>query len=179
MKIHFVYAGYYYNTFVSGSQYEDRLRSFIRAGMKKYKVNSVMVTMTYMWKHKIITKETMEKYCNGEKYPKNSVNDDLESFFEDIRLGKEPDEEVRTYFVPKLTVEEMKLVERKDTSYFETFIEGALGANPDVKEAEMKLSESDSKFANGYGWRKTFTIENSPSLWPRRQFSSRNPFSLQ
>ena len=159
MKIHFVYAGYYYNTFVSGSQYEDRLRSFIRAGMKKYKVNSVMVTMTYMWKHKIITKETMEKYCNGEKYPKNSVNDDLESFFEDIRLGKEPDEEVTTYFLPKLTEEEMELVERKDTSYFETY----MLANPDVAEGKMKLSESDLKFARGYGWRKTFTIENSSS----------------
>ena len=52
---------------------------------------------------------------------KDSVNDDLESLFEDLRLGKEPDEEVLTYFLPKLTEEEMKSVNEKDATYFETF----------------------------------------------------------
>ena len=45
----------------------------------------------------------MESYCNGEYPLKDSVNDDLESLFENIRHGREPDEEVRTYFLPKLT----------------------------------------------------------------------------
>ena len=31
----------------------------------------------------------------------------------------------------------------------------------DVTKAEMMLSESDSKFVHCYGWRETFTIENS------------------
>ena len=53
----------------------------------------------------------------------------------------------------------MKLVERKDISYLDTF--NVL--NPDVPEAEMKLSESDSKFVSGFGWRRTFTIENKSS----------------
>ena len=52
----------------------------------------------------------------------------------------------------------MKLVETKDTNYFETFM---FSDNPDVPEAEMLLSESDSKFLEGWGYRKTFTIENS------------------
>ena len=90
-----------------------------------------------------------------------SVNDDLESFFEDLRLGKEPDEKVYTYFLPKLTEEEMELVEQKETNYLKTFSEGFLGGNPDVPEAEMLLSESDSKFLKGFGYRRTFTIENS------------------
>ena len=134
--------------------------------MSKYKVNSVMVTMTFMWREEIITKEAMEKYFKGEEYQKNSINDDLESFFEDIRLGKEPDELVETYFLPKLTEEEMELVETKDKSYLKTYFEGANGVNPDVAEAQMKLSESDSKFAHGFSLRKTFTIENpsSPSI---------------
>ena len=34
----------------------------------------------------------MESYCKGEEDEKDSVNDDLESLFENIRLGKEPDE---------------------------------------------------------------------------------------
>ena len=172
LKIHLVFASQYYleiipNSFYMTVKVEDRLISSILAGIKKYKINSVMVTIFFMRKRNIITKEAMEKYCKGEKYEKKSVNDDLKSFFEAIRLGKEPDEYVQTYFLPKLTEEEMELVERKDTSYFETYIEGAYGAkNPDVKAAEIKLSESDSKFARGYGVRKTFTIENpsSPSI---------------
>ena len=99
----------------------------------------------------------MEKYCKGEKNLKDSVNDDLESFFEDIRLGKERDENAATYFLPKLTKKEMELVERKYTNYLQTFSY----QNPDVNEAEMKLSESDSKFVEGQGLRITFTIENN------------------
>ena len=63
----------------------------------------------------------MESYCKGEKDEKDSVNDDLESLFENIRLGKELDEKVWAYFLPKLTKEELDLVERRDTSYNETF----------------------------------------------------------
>ena len=124
--------------------------------MEKYKIKSVMVTIIHLERKKLITKEAMEEYCKGEEDEKVSVNDDLESFFEDLRLGKEPDQSVFTYFLPKLTEEEMKLVERKDKSYFETFLQ----LFPDVKEAEMKLSESDSKFVQGRGYRSTFTIEN-------------------
>ena len=98
----------------------------------------------------------MESYCKGEEDLKDSVNDDLESFFEDLRLGKEPDERVYTYFLPKLTEEEMKLVEQKDTNYLQSFFHGD---KADVPEAEMLLSESDSKFLKGSGDRKTFTID--------------------
>ena len=152
LKTHFVYVGRYYWI------YENRLRSFILEGMKKLKMNSVMVTSIYIRKWKIITKEKMEKYCKGEdREREDSVNDDLESFFEDLRLGKEPDDEVWTYFLPKLTEEELELVERKDASYLHAFFED----DPDVEEAEMKLSESDSKFVQGVGRRRTITIENS------------------
>ena len=118
-----------------------------------------MVTKIYMSRRKLITKEEMEKYTKGEYDDrKDSVNYDLESFLEDLRLGKEPDEKVYTYFLPKLTEEEMELVEQKDTNYFQTFF---WSWNPDVPEAEMLLSESDSKFVRGGGYRRTFKIENS------------------
>ena len=105
----------------------------------------------------------MESYCKGEKYEKDSVNDDLESLFENIRLGKEPDEDVETYFLPKLTEEELELVERRDTSYFQTFTDWVFDEeNPDVDETEMMLSESDSKYVYGLSTRRTFVIENSP-----------------
>ena len=95
-------------------------------------------------------------YCKGEEEEKDSVNDDLESLFEDLRLGKEPKKRVNTYFLPKLTEEEMELVERKDRNYFHTL----QFLSPDVEKAEMILSESDSKFVQGLGWRRTFTIRN-------------------
>ena len=129
--------------------------------MKKHKIKSVMLTSIYLYRSYLITKEKMESYCKGEKYCKDSVNDDLESLFENIRLGKELDELVYTYFLPKLTKEELELVERRDTSYLQTFYEGLYGGNPDVDETEMMLSESDSKYVRGRSWRKTFVIENS------------------
>ena len=155
LKIHFVYAGYYY--FYN----EDKLRSIILNGMKKHKIKTVMLTRIYLERIHLITKEKMESYCKGEMATrhgdyKDSVNDDLESLFENIRLGKEPDEEVRTYFLPKLTEEELELVEGRDTSYLQTF--GY--SNPDVDKTEMMLSESDSKYVQEWCYRKTFVIKN-------------------
>ena len=125
--------------------------------MKRYNIQSVMVTRIQMGRSSIITKETMESYCKGEEEEKDSINDDLESFFEDLRLGKEPNQHVWTYFLPKLTEEEMELVKSKDSSYLQTFVKSS---DPDVPEAEMKLSESDSKFVQALGSRKTFTLNN-------------------
>ena len=42
LKIHFVYAGWYYYF------HEDKLRSIILNGMKKHKIKSVMVTSIYL-----------------------------------------------------------------------------------------------------------------------------------
>ena len=151
LETHLVFAcDYYY-------YHEDTMRSFILDGMKKYKIKSMMVTIINMWRSKLITKEAMENYCKGKESEKNSVNDDLESLFEDLRLGKQPLERVWTYFLPKLTEEELEAVERKDPTYLETF---GIYRFADVPEAEMMLSESDSKFVYAFGWRKTFTINN-------------------
>ena len=158
LQIHFVYVGYYYF-------HGEKLRSIILNGMKKHNIKSVMVTVIDLKRNNLITKEKMESLCKGEHRWKDSVNDDLESFFENIRLGKEPNERVSTYFLPKLTKEELKLVEGRDTSYLHTFYNGAprrhggLGKNPDVDEIEMMLSESDSKYVEGESQRRTFVIE--------------------
>ena len=57
-----------------------------------------------MWRRKLITKENMEKICQGkeDKYREKSVNDDLESFLEDVRRGKEPDESVFYLFFTEI-----------------------------------------------------------------------------
>ena len=46
----------------------------------------------------------MEDFCLGKENQQESVNDDLESFFEGVRLGKEYDRYNMTYFLPKLTL---------------------------------------------------------------------------
>ena len=125
--------------------------------MKKHKIKSVMVTRIDLERWELITKEKMESYCKGEKDEKDSVNDDLESLIENIRLGKEPNRYVDTYFLPKLTEEELELVAIRDTSYLQTFN----WRNPDVDETQMMLSESDSKYVRGWARRRTFVIENS------------------
>ena len=121
-----------------------------------------MLTSIHLQRLELITKEKMDSYCKGEEYLKDSVNDDLESLFENIRLGKKSEIFVRTYFLPKLTEEELELIERRDTSYLQTFFDWFINKeNPDVPETEMMLSKSDSKYVRGRAQRRTFVIENS------------------
>ena len=159
LDIHFVYAGYYYY------QRQNQLKNFILKGMKMHRIKSVMLTSIGMHRELLITKEKMEIICSGKaevKEPvKDSVNDDLESMFEDIRLSKEPISSADTYFLPKLTKEELKLVEMKDQKYLKTFDRtNRFSLDPDVNEIEMMLSESNSKFVAGFGFRRTFLLEN-------------------
>ena len=151
MEIHFVYSGSYY-------AFEERLRSLILKGMKKYKIRKVMVTMIHGRRSWLITKEKMENYCKGKENLKKSVNDDIEQLLENIQLGKELNETFWTYYLPKLTKEELVLVEKRDNEFMRTF---SYGMDADVDKAEMILSESDSKYVMGFFRRETFTIENS------------------
>ena len=124
-----------------------------------------MLTKLEMCRSRLFTKERMEKYCSGQKWLKASVNDDLESCIDDIQQGRADRDNWKytnrvSYFLPKLSEEELRLVERKNQDYLESFrvkwqnLTGFL----DVSEAEMKLSESKSKFVKGYCRRQTFIV---------------------
>ena len=133
--------------------------------MQKYNFKKVMVTKIDMKRWMLITKEQMEVYCEGNnEFFKESINDDLDFLFEDLRLGEEdyppdyPAESFVTYFLPKLTNEELKMVERKDENFMDTF---DLKMDADVSKTKMEASESNSKFVNAWGFRSTFKIENS------------------
>ena len=105
------------------------------------------------------------------------VCDDLESFFEKIVAGKYSDkfEETKTYFLPSLTEEEMKLVEIKDEnhlstyskymhesgSYYNEVLITEKRGNPDVDEIEMKLSDSKHKYVNCFCERKTLLFDRN------------------
>ena len=96
----------------------------------------------------------MENICLAET---NSVNDDIDLLFEELKISVSfPSDEVTTYFLPKLTYQELKLAETKDQNFFKTFVHSK---NPDVEKTEMEQSESDSKFVKGWCKRRTFGIE--------------------
>ena len=142
LETHLLYVG----SCFSNNQ-ANRLLSFIRDHMDKYKIEKAMLTTIDMLRAKLITKEKTQHYCKGEEFMlRESVNDDLESLFEDIQLGKEPTEVKWSYFLPKLTKEQLKLVERKDYNFMQTFL---YTMDADVDKAEMEASESDSKFVLG------------------------------
>ena len=155
LKTHFIVAGEYYYW----SRHEDTMKSMILAKMKKYGIKEAMVTIIRMERWHLITKEKMEDYYKGKEerhgWDKESVHDDLDSFFDKLQNGWWEEEWVRTYFIPKLTEKEKKLVEEKDKdhlmSYFYTY--------PDVSKKEMDESESKSKFVRGKCDRRTFILK--------------------
>ena len=164
LEPHFIYAGRC-NLYSDLDEYAERqLRSSLLKLMRKYQIKTVMLTIIYMEKEKLITQEQMTSYCRGEQSSRKiSVNEDLEAFFEDLQLGKDTsNDDVKAYYLPRLTEDEMALVEAKDQNYFQKFSTSVLGdsKNPDVAEHVMKMSESESKFALGKCNRKTIKITN-------------------
>ena len=154
IRLHFVYAGDYY------LYRKGNLVRILRLGMKKYNIRSITLTRIQMWRDKLITKEKMEKYFFGKERDNKTANDDIELLVENLQHGEVNDTApVGTCFIPKLTTEELKLVEQKDSNYMQTFFSN----KADVKEAEMKMSESDAKFVLGQFRRQTFTIQSKPS----------------
>ena len=92
LKPHIVYTGDYYFF-----DRDEKLKSLILKAMKKHEIKSVIVTRIYLAIYGLITKENMEKYYSGKKKEKESVNDDLDAFFQNLQLGKDADKTVETY----------------------------------------------------------------------------------
>ena len=85
----------------------DRLISLLIEEMKQSNIKSMMVTIMNMERVQLISKEAVEIYCNGYMMEKE--------------LEHQPDEEAKTYHIPKLTDEELELVENYDSTYFYSF----------------------------------------------------------
>ena len=93
------------------------------------------------------------------KYDEGSINDDLEEFFINLRNQKEvKEEEVFSFFTPKLTNEELKLVQEGNEEHLKTYWDYYDGKNPDVDVEEMKKSDSKSKYVHGGCLRKTIPL---------------------
>ena len=151
---HFIYCGYYYFYI---EQQEKTLIEIILTKMRKYKIQSSILTMLMMVRSNLVTKEKVKKAYEGklkddvdwEGY-EAPINDDLEDFLMNLCNQKEVKYElVSSFFTPKLTDEELKLVQEGNEEHLKTYMDYFDGKNPDVDVEEMKKSNSEAKYVHG------------------------------
>ena len=167
LETHIIYAGNYYHHDFIVPQLQDnylnkeKLRRRVLRKMKKHKLRSAMVTSLHMKRLDFITKEKMNEIRLGTKnwfdIAKESVNDDLDKFFESLQRGRDWESKAWTHFLPKLTNRELELFENKDEDFFETCLFSLI---EDVNNEDSKLTDSDSMFIEGFCLRHTIRIEN-------------------
>ena len=162
MMPHFIYCyGNYFYGF-------EKLKEIILKKMQKYGIQSLILTTLRMIKRHLITKEKLKEAAEGklknerdwEDY-EGSINDDLDLFITKLQNSNEVEDEiVQSFFLPKLTKEELKLVEEKN---YEHMLSYARGFNADVDVEEMKQSDSNDKYVHSYCRRETFhlTLESN------------------
>ena len=114
----------------------------------------------------LVTKEKVKKAAEGKlktdsdwKDYKGSINDDLERFLINLQNQKEVKQEVvQSFFTPKLTNEELKLLKEGNEEHLKSYIDHFIGENPDVDVEEMKKSDSKSKYVHVDCWRFTLPL---------------------
>ena len=151
---HFIYCGdhYFYR------ERREKLKEIILTKMRKYGIQSSILTMMYMVRRNLVTKETVKKAYKGElkndedwENEEGSINDVLESFLINLHYKKEMKQEsVSSFFTPKLTNEELKFVQEGNEEHLKTYLVHFIGKNPDVDVEEMKKSDSKSKYVHAY-----------------------------
>ena len=157
---HFIYCGLHY-------LFEHKkLEEIILTKMRKYGIQSSILTMLNMERWKLVTKEKVKKAAegklkneNGWKDCEGSINDDLERLIINLQNQQvENIERIYSFFTPKLTNEELKLVEMVDEDHLKTYLSHYNGNNPDVNIDEMKTSDSKSKYVHGHCMRFTVSL---------------------
>ena len=149
--------------------------------MRKYGIQSSILTMLHMWRKNLVTKEQTKKAAEGKlDHPsllvnlkgsdlKGYVNDDLDDFLSNLQDKKEIKEEfILSFITPKLSNEEMELVEERNKEYLKTYLDGFYGKNPDVIPEEMKKSDSTSKYVRAPCIRRTIPLTLETSQFENR-----------
>ena len=108
LMLHFIYCGDYYLDY---EEQTEKFKELILTQMRKYGIQSSVLTMLFMHRSKLITKEKVKKAVEGKLKNEldwcnydGSINDDLETFLSNLQNQKEVKcESVRSFFLPKLT----------------------------------------------------------------------------
>ena len=79
---HFIYCGNYYGNNLESDRVEN-FKKLILKKMKKFEIESSMLTMLDMWRLKLVTEEKAEEAWDGmleddAEWGEMSINDDLE-----------------------------------------------------------------------------------------------------
>ena len=138
----------------------EKLKRKILIKMLKYGIRSSILTTLHMRRRILITNEKAIQAAEGKlknepiwEYYEGSINDDLDSFINNLRNSNEMcDETVWSFSTPKLTKQELKLVEEKDKEHMMSYL---LKLNADVDVEEMKKSDSKDKYVHSYCRRET------------------------
>ena len=161
MMPHFIYSANNHNI-------EEILKFLLLRKMKKYGIQFALLTTLRMRRIHLITKEKAKAAYDGKLKTEGwdsyegSINDDLESFCNDLQNQEGIKEKsVRSFFLPKLTKEELDLVEEKNQEYMRSYLKYFMA---DVDAEEMKMSDSGDKFVHGRCIRKTFILTVQPEL---------------
>ena len=169
LTTHFICMTSYYNEFDHPNDSLQRFKETFIDGMTNYRIESAVLTIADTMRERLVTTEVMTDHYRGKYARRNgcvdsifehSLNDDLEIFYDKLKLGQVTTESVLTFCFRKLTEKEMKLVNLKDEYHMASY--AASESYKDVDDTEMKMSDSKSKFVLVISDRYTFVFSNHP-----------------
>ena len=167
MMPHFIYCN---EDMLNYYRIDKNLKKLILTKMRKYGLPSSIFTTLRMTRVNLMTKEKSKQAVEGKlkndpdwKDYKGSINDDLDSFVNNFQNSEVVFEDVLSYFIPKLTKEELKLVEQKNNEHMMTYV---WEFDADVSAKEMKESDSKEKYLHSECQRRTnyLTLESEQTL---------------
>ena len=171
---HFIYCGEFYSW---QDESIGNLKKKVLMKMRKYHIPASILTILKMERWCLVTKETVKdaykgKLLNDRAWSRQnqSVNDDLEAFVETINNGEKiQTEATRSFYTPKLTKDEMRLVEEGNKDFLQKFF----FPSPDVNAEEFAKSDSKSKYVHGDCGRHTFFLTLKSTEIDESKFISR------
>ena len=176
---HFIYSGEFYSW---QDESIKNLKNKVLMKMRKYNIRASILTILKMKRWCLVTKETVKNAYKGKllndrawSRQQQSVNDDLEAFIETINNGEKIGSEVtRSFYTPKLTKDELRLVDEGNKDFLQKFFYPA----PDISAEVFAKSDSKSKYVHGDCGRLTFSLtlksaetEESQSISRKRKLS--------
>ena len=164
---HFIYC---YGSYFYYSNVElKKLKEIILKKMREYGIQWSILTTLSMTRRKLITKEKSKQGAEEKlkddpvwRDYKGSINDDLDSFVNNVQNSEIIDNEyVLSFFTTKLTKKELKLVEQKNNEHMMTYF---FNFDADVSVEEMKKSDSKDKYVHSHCRRRTVFISLESDL---------------
>ena len=142
----------------SGVGLREDLNAYFVERMPMYEIKSMIMTTMVMSRLNFITKNQADYYYFDE-----SVNDDLESFYDKLRLGKKPNKSADTFFISKLTENEQELLEKKHLPYIKSCVEweNVLMRKELTDDGQSLFKPDPLEFVLVGCRRRTFKMKNS------------------